>query len=277
MNRKRLSRRKVLAAASSGLALSLAGCASNSDQELDIPEKDFEMQLPESVLGGLELYDRIRERERPDLPEGEIVVTVGSNLYEDVGVDQGLSDAFQFERDLPYRIIGPTYIDIAAGSIISGAASRFRDQINTRMTDRIDTMVKDRLKEFDGVDNVETTVDETLHKEYTAEVDLPAIDLSEYAEVIQEETMLELDPIQFMGGFEVFEVDDSLDYFGVVWVEPEDEYVVTIPQEKFPEAIRDQIDGDREVKFNLDEYESASLEDMLNHVEESALAGNKQV
>lgn len=270
------SRRQILAAASSGVALSLAGCSSSGDK-LDIPKKDFEMQIPEDVLSGLEEYERVRERERPDLPKGEMVVTVGSNLYEDVGVEEGLSDAFQFERDLPYRIIGPTYIDVAAGSVISGAVDSFRDQINKRMTDRIDTMVKDRLKEFDGVEEVETTVDETLHKEYAAEVELPAIDLSEYTDVIEGETMLELDPIQFTGGFEMFEVSDAIDYFGVVWVEPEDEYVVTIPKEKFPERIRDEMDGDRQVQFNLDGYEKASLKDMLNFVEESALAGNRQV
>lgn len=276
MNHESISRRKILAAASSGIALGLAGCSGNK-KELELPNQDFEMQIPEDVLSGLELYDRVRERQRPDLPEGRMVVTVGSNLYEDVGVEEGLSDAFEFERDLPYRVIGPTYIDIAAGKTISGAVSTFRDQINQQIDGRIDEMIRSKLKEYEGVDEVEVTLDETLHKEYAAEVSLPTIDLSEYSDIIDEETMLDMDPIQFTGGFEMFEVEDSIDYFGVVWIDPEDTYIVTIPKEKFPENIQSQLDGDRYIELNLAGYEEASLEDTLNWVEESALAGNKQV
>lgn len=270
------SRRQFISAVSSGVVLSLAGCSTNS-KGLDIPPKNFEMDIPDDVLVGLDLYEKVRQRERPDIPEGKMVVTVGSNLYEDVGVKQELAEMFQFEQDVPYRVIGPTYIDIAAGSVISGAIENFRNQVNRRIDKRVDSMIRERLKQFEGVTDVETTIDETLHKEYEVEVELPSVDISKYSPLIEEETIVNLDPIIYKGGYEIFEVSDSIDYFGVVWIEPEDTYSITLPGKDFPEAVQSQLDGDKTIELDLDDYEHASLEALREWVKTSAADGEEQV
>lgn len=275
------TRRKLLSVTAGAGLIGLAGCTSKQNSgEQNIPNKDFTIDVPEELLTSFELYKSPRQQQsiNVDYLDSDITFTVGTDLYEDVAVRNKIQELTlgEFDKKIPFRIIGPTYIDISSNSgILSGAMDLAESQIESQVDSQFSQQLESQLNEF-GVTNIEKTTDKPLHKEYTGEIVVPPIDISDEIPA-EEELIIEPDPAEIHAGYQLYNITDSLDFIGVLWIEPEDTYTHDVKEISVSGSDDDGLNIDPKVTLKFEEYSTMPVSKFTDWAKTESQSGNEQI
>lgn len=275
------TRRKLLSVTAGVGLIGLAGCTSKQQsEEQNIPNKNFSINVPEELLTSFELYKSPRQQQsiNVDYLNSDITFTVGTDLYEDVAVRNKIEELTlgEFDKNIPFRIVGPTYVDISSNSgILSGAMDLAESQIESQVDSQFSQQLETQLDEF-GISNIEKTTDEPLHKEYTGEIVIPPIDISDEIPA-EEEVIIEPDPAEIHAGYQLYNISDSLDFIGILWIEPEDTYTHDVKEISVSGSDDDGLNIDPEVTLNFGEYATTPVSEFTDWAKTESQEGNEQI